>query len=117
MVKDKIMANVRDRTRKNYKRTEVDAIFADVIYKLLTGITGFKGKDGFDINSLKLVSDMQTEVPEDFRKRFYFIMDILYDVREYAEISLKTYHPRSLEIYEWFFRLYIDEVPVVKKSK
>ena len=116
LITDKVMAIHNTRARyRNFSKHQLEELLDRAILQVLDGITKFKTKQGFDLTSLKSVSDMQREAPQEFQERFYLLMDILYPMKQYVELYIDKYYPEMSYMLDWLFSLYLDEAPVVKK--
>jgi len=116
LVTDKVMAIHKNRARyRVFSKHQLQELLDGTILQVLDGITKYKTKQGFDLTSLRSVSDIDREAPIEFKERFYLLMDILYPLKQYTELYIDRYHPEMSYMVDWLFSLYLDEAPVVKK--
>lgn len=93
-----------------FTRVQIEAMLDKVILQILRGIIEYKSREGFDVRSISDVRSIEHDTPFDFQERFFLLMDIVYPCIEYAKRFIKREHPEALYLFNWFCKLYIEDV-------
>jgi hypothetical protein len=88
-----------------------------MILLCLDGIVKYKTRDGFGVQSLHNITDIETQAPTSFQERFFLFMDILEPVQGYALHFIHHKHPDAEYLFKLLLNLYNSEVQMESSSE
>ena len=103
--------------RWKFTKAELETILNKMILGLLDGIVNYKCHQHFDIRNIHSVTDVQKQTPLAFQQRFFLLMDILSPGSDYARMFIKREHPDMLYLFNWLYKLYVDEAEITSSTK